>query len=218
MNVIAQRLKLEISLLTGKKGSNPAQTSALKQLQKKFEDIDAYLDFYQDSRKKLNISTNKKIVFGKNISLGCNNSRVKRSLFFPAAEMYGNGLLKTQILSYATHVMGYPAGVEFHFYGNELFLIECNFGDTSEDERETIIHILQQEYNAEIANTEIQKISNNTGQCISIENQESMKVYFADLSHAFFSELSNIEIFYNKEPQKPAEEKVLSISSMRKFA
>ncbi|MFN2394959.1 MAG: hypothetical protein ABR597_04655 [Bacteroidales bacterium] len=193
-----QRIAIEFPFLSKINQPNFPFDSHHRNLAKKYEDIDLYLEFYDSVRKKLNNFTEKTINFQNNLKFGSKTKSVKRKLLKPLADHQSEGLLKTEILLYKKSYRGFSAMTEFHFYENKLFYIECNLGNLSNRERTELLDEIKGFYDVKFNATENLKITNTHDYIMSIENLSEFKIIYADTGNDFFKELENIEIFYNK--------------------
>jgi len=199
LNSLFRRIAIEISFFKSKKSSFYTIDPEMRNLGKKYEDIDRYLDFLASARDKISIPSQITIRFCRNIKFGYHTKNIRRKLFNPLAFYSGNGLLKTDILLYDYNYWGYPAKAEFHLYENKLFYIECNLGDIAFRERQELLQEMKDQFNIQDMDTGIHKLSDPDGHILSVENDADFKILFADTGNTFFAELSNIEIFYNKK-------------------
>jgi hypothetical protein len=207
LKLLFRRIAIEISFFKSKKSSLYTIDPEMRNLGKKYEDIDRYLDFLASARDKLSIPSPITISLCRNIKFGYHTKNIRRKLFNPLAFYSGNGLLKTDILLYDYNYGGYPAKAEFHLYENKLFYIECNLGDIAFDERQELLQEMKDHFNIKEMDTEIHKLSDPDGHILSVENGADFKILFADTGNAFYAELSNIEIFYNKKQISNTEKK-----------
>lgn len=196
---LLQRIAIEFSFLFKKNQPDYPFNPLHRILDKKYEDIDLYLDFYQSTRKRPNICTKKEIRFRDNLKPGSKTKSVIRKLLNPLIDYHSKGLLKTQILLYKISYRGFSALTEFHFFENKLFYIECNLGNLSNIERVELLDEIKGYYNIGFADTETWKITDVHDSLICIDNLNEFKIIFADTGNTFFKELENIEIFYNKK-------------------
>jgi len=199
LNTLFRRAAIEVSFFRNKKSPIYTIDPLLRSMNKKYEDIDVYLDFFISARKKLSLPTQEPIKLQKNIRFGRNFKSIKRKLLNSLLDFSGNGLLKTDILLYNYKYRGFPAQTEFHFHENKLFYIECNLGDIAFQDRQELLQEIMDQYNIKDMETDIQKLSDPHGNILCIENSNDFKIIMADTSNSFFTELSNIEIFYNKK-------------------
>ncbi len=199
LNILFRRAAIEISFFKNKERLLYTIDPLMRSLSKKYDDIDIYLDFFISARKKLSLPTQVPVKLWKNIRFGNHYKTIKRKLLNSLADYSGNGLLKTDIFLYDYNYRGFPARVEFHFYEKKLFYIECNLGDLAYENRQELLEEIKGQYKVQLMETEIQKISDPTGHILSIENGTDFKIIMADIGNTFFTELSNIEIFYNKK-------------------
>lgn len=217
---LLRRIVIEISFFKSKKSPLYTIDPEIRSLSKKYEDIDGYLDFFASARDKLSLPAHIPINLRRNIKFGCHTKNIRRKLFNPLAYYSGNGLLKTDILLYDYNYRGYPAKVEFHLYENKLFYIECNLGDIAFQDRQEILEEIKDQYNIKDVETHIQKLADPQGNILCIENSNDFKIFMADTSNSFFTELSNIEIFYNKKQSSDQRDKSVyqPISQSRNLA
>lgn len=212
---LLQRIAIEFSFLFIKKQPDYPFNPLHRILDKKYEDIDLYLDFYQSARKRLNICTEKKIRFRDNLKHGSKTICVIRKLLNPLIDYHSKGLLQTRILLYKISYHGFSALAEFHFFGNKLFYIECNLGNLSNVERVELLDEIKGYYNINLADTETCKITNAQDSIVYIDNLDEFKIIFADTGNTFFKELENIEIFYNKnEPSKQKPQQIIPFNNI----
>jgi hypothetical protein len=203
---LLQRIAIEFSFLFKNTQPNYPFNPQHRILDKKYEDIDLYIDFYQSARKRLDICTEKEIRFQDYLKPGSKSISVKRKLLNPLIDYHSKGLLQTQILLYKISYLGFSALTEFHFFENKLFCIECNLGNLSNVERVELLDEIKGYYNIDLADTETWKITDAHDSIVYIYNLDEFKIIFADTGNTFFKELENIEIFYNKREsskQKP---------------
>lgn len=196
---LLQRIAIEFSFLFKNSQPNYPFNPQHRILDKKYEDIDLYIDFYQSDRKRLNICTEKEIRFRDNLKPGSKTKSVMRKLLNPLIDYHSNGLLKTRILLYKISYRGFSAFTEFHFFENKLFYIECNLGNLSNVERIELLDEIKGYYNIDLADTETWKITDAHDSIICIDNLDEFKIIFAYTGNTFFKELENIEVFYNKK-------------------
>ncbi|MBW6478022.1 MAG: hypothetical protein K0B37_01220 [Bacteroidales bacterium] len=199
LNKLYQRVAIEISFLRNKNTPPYFIDPLVRSLSKKYDDIDIYLDFLISTRKKLSVPTQVPFNLWEKIRFGSNYKTIERKLLSPLAEYSGNGLLKTDILLYDYTYRGFPSRIEFHFYENKLFYIECNLGDLASRDRIELLEEIKGLYNIIELETELQKISDPAGNVLSVENGTELKIFLAQTGNPFFTEISNIEIFYNKK-------------------
>jgi hypothetical protein len=209
LDFLFQRVAIEISFLRNKKKPQYFIDPLVRNLSKKYEDIDAYLDFLISSRKKLSLPTQVPFKLWKNIRFGNHYKTIKRKLLSPLAEYSGNGLLKTDILLYDYTYRGFPSRIEFHFYEKKLFYVECNLGDMPYQDRMELLQEIKGLYKINELETELQKISDPAGNVLTIENGTEFRIFLAQTGNTFFTELSNIEIFYNKKQSSDIREKAV---------
>lgn len=212
---LLQRIAIEFSFLFKKNQPDYPFNPLHRIIDKKYEDIDLYLDFYQSARKRLNICTEKEIRFRDNLKPVSKTKSVIRKLLNPLIDYHSNGLLKTRILLYKISYRGFSAYTEFHFFENKLFYIECNLGNLSNVERVELLDEIKGYYNIDLADTETWKITDAHDSIVYIDNLDEFKIIFADNGNTFFKELENIEIFYNKrESSKQKPQQTISFTNI----
>ncbi len=194
-----QRIAVEFSFLSKKHKPEYAFNPLIKSIDKKYEDIDVYVEFLDATREKINIYTALNIQFTDGFAFGMKPISLKRKLFHPLAEYQSEGLLKTEILLFEISYRGFSTMTEFHFYEKKLFYIECDLIDISHSERTELLDEIKGFYNVKFEGIKNPKITDARGYIISIENLDKFKIIFADTGNAFFKELENIEVFYNKK-------------------
>lgn len=209
LNKFIERLKIEASFFSNKKSHQFSIDPTLRNLSKKYEDIDAYLDFHISSRKKLSLDTNTQLIFPGKIKTGSSYKSIKRRLLNPLAEYSTNGLFNTDILFYNLKYQGFKAKIEFHFYEKKLFYIDCNLGEISFDDRKEILDELIIHYSIHGIEPANHKITDHKGQTLCIESVDSFRIIMADSGNSFFTELSKIEIFYNRKQSSNIREKAV---------
>ena len=209
LNSLFRRIAIEISFFKSTKSSLFTIDPLMRSLSRKYDDIDEYLDFFALARKKVRLPTDTPINFRRDIKFGYNSKNIRRKLFKYLAYYSGNGLLKTDILLYECNYRGYPANVEFHLYENKLFHIECNLGDIVYEDRQELLQEIKGQFKVQNMDTEKQKIIDPDGHILTIENGTDFKILLADTGNTFFTELSNIEIFYNKKQSSDTRGKVV---------
>lgn len=167
-------------------------------LQKKFDDIDPYLDLMDDVAEKLSILTAFEIKPLTKLCFGSSPAEAKRKLGKPFAAFIANGLLQTDVLIFNTRYMGYKARLELSYYQQMLFGFSCYFEDAENEDKNLILGALETHYQIRLNNPQIQKIIDNTGNTISISETENFQLHFFFTDHPLFTELKNIAVFYNR--------------------
>ncbi|MFN3555582.1 MAG: hypothetical protein ACK4VN_06435 [Bacteroidales bacterium] len=177
-----------------------------KQLEKKYEDIDPFLEIMEDSGARLSIMCDGPLKPLRKLPVGSSLQRTQRHLGKPAAFFAQNGLLNTDTAIFFSSFMGYRARLEVSFFQEQLFGFSCYFLDMQTMDQNLIVEALCGQYDVNLTNPGIQKIIDNQGNTLLISNRGSLQVHIFHTDHPLFDQLKNIAVFYNRKTTKQEKE------------
>jgi hypothetical protein len=174
MKKIAAKLK---SLFSHQDSPESNATMQSEGVQEKYKSLDSFVFLWKNCLKKMSVHTTEDISFSKYFTFGSDMSYIRRFIGKPKYA-FANPELNISILLYTVTIKGHNVNFELHFYDNKLFCINYTYNYLTRQEREEILHSLEEKYHVNSSDLSNHIVVDNSGNGIYVEEKDKLTINY----------------------------------------
>lgn len=206
MRRLLNKVKSEFYKL-GKRSSYRQSSFYYKQLVDKYNNYDFYMESYRKAKEKKDLYTNNEILYNTKIKFGCTISDTREIFGTPLFSNQDDTFNPITVLFYKTLIGGHKVRCEMFFWKEKLYSLNYTFPYLSNKDKKDIISVIQNKYLNDSIDFTNQKIVDQNGNLIMINDVNSFEIYYSVPTNIIFREATtlfeaNMTNRINKEKRK----------------